>query len=128
MSTKSKINRKIVIFALLARFIFILFVVLFWNNKLNVVYSAATSVKYFIGRPINWTYQKIGNGIALIKNAPRFSQEIKDLEAQNIELTNQILDLNSLKKENAQLRLQLGVRIINFSQPIFTVKALGFND
>ena len=128
MSTKSKINRKIVIFALLALFIFILFVVLFWNNKLNVVYSAATSVKYFIGRPINWTYQKIGNGIALIKNAPRFSQEIKDLEAQNIELTNQILDLNSLKKENAQLRLQLGVRIINFSQPIFTVKALGFND
>lgn len=128
MNIKNKINRKIIIFALLALFIFILFVILFWNDKLNMVYSAATSSKYFIGRPINWTYQKIGSGIALIKNAPRFSQEIKDLESQNIELTNQILDLNSLKKENAQLRLQLGVRVINFSQPIFTAKALSFND
>ena len=128
MNIKNKINRKIIIFALLALFIFILFVVLFWNNKLNMVYSAVTSVKYFIGRPINFIYQKIGSGITLIKDAPRFSQEIKNLESQNIELTNQVLDLNLLKKENVALRLQFGVRAVNFSQPIFTAKALGFND
>jgi rod shape-determining protein MreC len=128
MNIKNKINRKIIIFALLALFVFILLVVWFWNGKLDVIYSIAINAKYFIGRPVNWTYQKISNGIILIKNAPHFSQDIKDLKSQNIELTNQILDLNLLKKENIKLRSQLGVHTINFSQPIFSVKASGFND
>ncbi|KKR10325.1 MAG: Cell shape-determining protein MreC [Parcubacteria group bacterium GW2011_GWA2_39_18] len=127
MNIRNKINRKI-IFASLALFIFISFVVLFWDNKLNVVYSAATSVKYFIGHPINWIYRKVGNGFILIKNAPRLSQEIEDLQFKNAELTNQALNLNLLKKENMELRLQLGAPPINFFQPIFTARALGFDD
>src|SRR3989339_315889 len=127
MSIKHKIIYKIFIISVAAAF-FILLIFLFWTNRLNVIYSLADDAKYFIGRPINWTYQKISNGIFLIKDAPHLDQEIKDLQLKNLELNNQLIESNLLKKENEQLRLQLGVRVINFIQPIFSTKAIGFSN